>query len=403
MNESISVLSRPTTLDEVVGMEENKQLIYYTVQGSKKLGDPLPSYIFAGPAGTGKTTLAEVVARQSSRPDGSPAQVYKKLASDIKTPQDLIDLAVEIEDGDIVYLEEAHTLGGSGRSAKLVQATLLEWIENYRILSMLEDAPKVSFILPTTNPGKLTSALRSRCHILHMAYYAIDDIKEILVRAGRKFNLNLDSDPEALSLLAQSSRGTPRTAIMQRLDMLRKVMAVDNLPYNVDTVKFALKVNNVNEWGLESNDILYCKVLYQQIVETNKPTSKKTIEQITGISSDMMEELIESYLLQIGAIRIEHGGRMITDLGCAIIGLPPLGNSNKNVEIVDPPEINKQHLLNILENPIIRKMGMKGIAKELGLRYPRDIGQIKKALLELGFIAKQRIGVIRISNQDPKI
>lgn len=393
MNDSISVISRPTTLDEVVGMEDNKKLIYYTVHGAKALNDPLPSYIFAGPAGTGKTTLAEVVARQSSRPDGSPAQVYKKLASDIKSPQDLIDLALEIQDGDIVYLEEAHTLGGSGKNSKLVQATLLEWIENYRILSLLDDAPKVSFILPTTNPGKLTHALRSRCHILHMAYYNLADIKEILRRAGLKFNIDLASNDEALTLLAQSSRGTPRTAIMQRLDMLRKVMAVDNLPYNLDTVKLALRVNNVNEWGLESNDILYCKILYQQMAETRKPTSKKTIEQITGISSDMMEELIESYLLQIGAIRIERGGRVITDFGCAVINQSPIGEKNSSNENFD---INLDELSVLLEDALVRKMGMKEIAKKFGLRYPRDIGKIKKALTELGFTSKQRVGITKI-------
>lgn len=391
MNDSISIISRPTTLDEVVGMEDNKKLIYYAMNGSKILGDPLPSFIFAGPAGTGKTTLAQVVSNLSKRPDGSPSMIFKKLASDIKTPEDLTALSLEVEDGDIVYLEEAHTLGGSGKGAKIVQATLLEWIENYKILSLLDDAPKVSFILPTTNPGKLTQALRSRCHIIHMSYYSLENIKEILYRAGLKFGIDLSIDDEALTLLAQSSRGTPRTAIMQRLDMLRKVMAVDQLEYNVETVRLALKINNVNEWGLEPNDILYCKILYQQNLESKKPTSKKTIEQISGISSDMMEEMIESYLLQIGAIRIDHGGRRLTDFGCAIIG--------KNFYSSDPTEeIDLDKLSKLMDNPFIRKGGMKMIANELNLRYPKDIGKMKKALFKLGLTSKQRSGIVPIKS-----
>lgn len=387
MNKFITEAVRPKNLDEVIGMEHNCRIIKYAIEGAIKLNEPLPSFLIVGPSGAGKSTLAGVIAGMSKRSDGEPAEIHKYISSDIKNPDDLMNISVQAKDGDVVYIEEAHALNSK------VQVNLLEWIENHKLLTtgLIGEASKVSFILPTTNPGKLTQALRNRCKMLHVSYYSIAELSEILKRAAAKYNLDLDSDKKALKLLAQSSRGTPRTAIIDRLDTLRKVMSVDNRPYNEETVRYCLELNRVNEWGLEGNDILYCHLLYDKLLENNgKPVSKKTMEQVTGFSSDMMEEMIEAYLIQIGVIRITQRGRLFTDFGYDVIGKEQVITKD------DANYLNLENLEKFLEDPAVRKTGMRAIASEFGLKYPQDNGIIREALASLGYKAVQRVGIVRI-------
>lgn len=315
MQQHLSNLVRPKTIDEIVGMEENKKILYYDIEGSKKLNQPLPSYILSGPAGAGKTTLANIIASLSN------GNVFKYVGTEVKTAEDLVNISMACADNDIIYLEEAHSVG------KAAQTAMLEWLENFKMPDGF-DAPKVSFVMPTTSPGKLSKSLRDRCKNLHVSFYKTDELKEILRRAGSKIELDLSSDDEALSLLAKCSRGTPRIAINGRLDSLKKIMVVDKRPYCLDTVKFLLQTQNINEWGLEPNDVQYLEVLYSKVLQFKKPVSKANMSYSTGFDLDMIEEVIERYLLQIDAIKIETRGRMITNFGCKILEkVNPLVNS----------------------------------------------------------------------------
>lgn len=396
--QSLTMKVRPQSIDEIVGMEYNKQIIKYDVLGARALNEPVPSYIFAGPPGTGKTTLGDVIAIHSKRPNGESSEVFKMLGSNIKSPEDLIDIAVQCKDGDIIFLEEAHSIGGGSKNSAYCQALLLEWIENFRILGSAGtmnfgpngDAPKVCFLFPTTNPGKLSFALRTRCKILHTSYYNLSDMEEIIRRSANKFGMNVDSDPAALRLLAQSSRGTPRVAIMHRLDSLRKVMTVDQLPYCLTTVRKCLQINNINDWGLEANDIKYCHILYNKIIENSgRPIAKKTMEHSLGFSSDLID-IIEAYLHQIDAITIDTRGRKLNQFGCNIIGKNFITGEVKN-------NIDEGRLKEILKDSDVRRTGMKGIMGDFGLTYGKDNSRMKAALYACGFIVKRRIGIVPIS------
>lgn len=395
-NEGITNATRPSTLEDVVGMEYNKRIIRYDIQGAMNLGEPLPSYLVVGPAGTGKTTLATIIASLSKRADGKQAEIYKTLGTEIRSEEDIYTIASKVEDGDIVYIEEAHTIGGSGPKSKLCQAVLLEWIENFKILGgedlNLVSAPKVSFVLPTTNPGRLSQSLRNRCKVLHTAYYSVEELKQILNLAGRKFNLDLSSDDQALTLLAQSSRGTPRIAIMHRLDMLRKVMSVESLEYNLDTVKLCLRINNVNHWGLEYNDIKYCNVLYEKMLEVGgKPVGRKTMEQVMGLAPDMLDHMIESYLQQIGILAINHRGRFLTEFGYRMIGKEPI--NIEPLQSVKRKSIDLDVLKELIKDDNLCKMGMKGLMPKFNLRYGKDNAIMQDALRQIGYIAKKKIGI----------
>lgn len=401
-NSGLTSKTRPTTLDDIVGMEYNKSIIMYDILGCQALGDPLSSYIIAGPPGTGKTTISEIIAMLSKRPNGDRAEIVKKLGSDIKSPESLYEIAANCQDGDVIYLEEAHSIGGGSNKSKICQAILLEWIENFRILGGAEynvlHAPKTCFVLPTTNPGKLSYALRTRCKILHTSYYNVDEMKEIIARAGERVGMYLREDDDALTLLAQCSRGTPRVAIMHRLDTLRKVMAVDQLPYSHSTVQKCLQINSIDEWGLEPNDRKYCEVLYEKtMLSGGKPVSRKTMIQCMGLSEDMMDSMIEAYLQQIGAIRIDSRGRVLTELGYELIGQTPI--LTDPIDTLKSKNIDLDRLRALLVDSSIRKQGMKGLMEQFGLRYGVDNGIMQGALKRCGYIARRRVGITEIPKE----
>lgn len=403
INSGITNATRPKTLEEIVGMEDIKKLIKYQVEGCIKLQEPLPSFIIAGPAGTGKSTIAQIIATFSKRKDGSPAEIHEYIGSDIRSPDHITDMAAKSEDGDVIYIEESHTIGGGGNKAKIVQGVLLEWLENYKLTLANAgnnlSAPKVSFVLPTTNPGKLSKPLRTRCQFLHTSYYSVEDIMEILVRAASKLDIDLTQNKEALRVLAQSSRGTPRTAIMQRLDMLRKVMAVDELPYTEQTVKTALMINNVNEWGLEANDLKYCNCLYHLMEESNgRPVAKNTLEQVTGFETDFLEKIVEAYLLQINIIKIDGRGRSLTDSGYEVLGRRPLGLPPSEV-ILKKRGLDHEKLLALLADKTNWSRGVRWLCPQLGLSYPADVHIIKEALNSYGFDSFRGAGIKKVSDE----
>jgi len=390
MNEGITTTTRPTTIDQLIGLDHIKNILKYDILGSVKLGQPVPSFIISGPGGTGKSTVSHIIANLTK------GNIEKVLGSDVKSPTDLYTIAQRANDGDVIIVEEAHTLN------KKCQAVLLEWMENYKILGGAEfgvlNAPKVCFIFPTTDEGQLSKPFRTRCRILNTSYYKIEEMEEILRRAAKTLELDLDKDPKALRLLAQSSRATPRVAVMHRLDMLRKVMAVDGLEYSFDTVSKTLSMNNINPWGLEHNDLKYCYVLYKKMQDNRgRPVAKKIIIQSTGFNENVIDHVIESYLQQIHFIKVESQGRVLTQLAYEVLDYEPIA---AGLEQLKNYSVDLNKLAELIKQDEIKSGGMKALAPKLGLTYGRDNGLIQDALRSIGYISKRKSGIVPITNLD---
>jgi Holliday junction DNA helicase RuvB len=395
---NITNLTRPTELKELIGMETIKQRVDLAINGARLRGMSLPSFIVEGPPGTGKSTIAGIISSMTG------GEVHKCLGSDITDPQDIYDLAAQSKDNDVWFIEEAHTIGGGSKKSKYVQAVILEMVENGKLLGgsamTILEAPKVCIVLPTTSAGKLSEPLRTRCSILHTHYYTIDQIKQILLRAATKLGIDIAHDDDALTLLAKSSRGSPRIAVMQRLDGLANVMAVNKVRFNEKSVREFFKIYEINEWGLEGADLAYCKALYHNMLNTGRPASKKTMEQLLGMSEDTLTEVVENYLIQIGAVNIETKGRVITDFGCEIIGMEPIRFNSIEKMMVEQSigQIDMDKLEQLLRDPNMRKGGMKVIAGPLGLTYGPDNPRLQAALMSLGYEARRRAGIVPINS-----
>lgn len=390
---NITNLTRPTSFEEVVGMDAIKTIILLDIRGAKIRNLTPPNFILAGPAGSGKTTIAELIGGEMG------GEVHKYLGSDIKSPDDVIEIAAQVKDGDVVYIEEAHTIGGGTKNSRYTQAVFLEWMENGKIINSGAfvglTAPKVAFVLPTTSPGLLSEPFRTRCRILTTKYYTVDELSTILTRAAKKLNIDLSTDTAGLRLLAQSSRGSPRIAIMNRLNGLANLMAVENTPFSLDVVRRFMAIYDISEWGLETGDILYCKTLYQKFADTQRPVALKTMQQLTGMSEDMIREVIENYLIHVGIISVESRGRILTDFGCNILGLTPIKTTGLERLIANnSSEIDLNHLNELVQDKELCRGGMRGFAEILGLNYPGDNSRLQAALNIIGYESRQRVGVI---------
>lgn len=390
---SIVALTRPETFDDLIGMDDTKTRIYYEIRGSILQGRNVPSYVIEGPPGTGKSTIAKIIAREMG------GEVIELIGSDLSKADDIFDLAYQAKDGSVIYIEEAHSIHHNK-----VQPKLLEWLENFKIFTDSGPvvAPNVCFLFPTTNSGKLSSALRSRCKSITTKYYSTDNIAKIIRLACEKIGVFIE-DEDALYMLAQSSRGTPRTAIINRLEPLTNIMLVDGLPFNKFTVEKFFDMYKIDYYGLEYRDKLYLSKMYEIMEQTGgSPVAKKTLEQSTGFESDIIEQVIERYLLQVGVITITSRGRILTKFGAEeILGRPMITpNSSRPSKIAHltgnayTTQLNEDSLREYLSTPDNRRKGIMGILKEFNLNYNKDAYKIKEMLSLLGYKSVQRAGIV---------
>lgn len=387
--------TRPQNLDELVGLKDIKDRLMYESIGAKLRNSKPPSYILTGPPGLGKTTIAHILSKNIGSGKGT---VHRHLGADISSPDELYGLLQTAKDDDVFFIEEAHCIN------RKVDSVLLPLIEEGKILGGqdwgLLIPPKVSFIFSTTSSGRLSHALRTRCKSIHLGFYNVEDLKEIIRRAAIKYNVEVNDD-EGLTLLAQSSRGTPRIAVEHRLESVLNVMAVDNVPFSKDVVQKSLKLNNINDFGLERNDMDYCDTLYRIQSQTQRPVSVKTLTQALGLADDVVVT-IESYLQQIGVIQVMSKGRILTEAGCGIIGKPPITTTINEifdkVENTQNPqsETKLDDLISRIESGEFKTL--KDISQAYSLPYPTSNSVILEKLSQIGYTSKQRKGICKISN-----
>jgi Holliday junction DNA helicase RuvB len=405
MGDGITNATRPDSLDDVVGMATAIRKVKLTVLGSQHRNQPPRSLLVTGPSGCGKTTLAKIVNKLLNRP-GRPSKLYNIPASDISSLDDLYALASSgVKDNDVIFFEEAHTIGGGGKKAKLIQAALYEWIEDFRLSGMVTQqgmtiAPKVCFIFATTDPGKLLEPLRNRCERIDLQYYSVDEIKIILQRAAVKLGMETPLDEEALDLLAKSCRGIPRVAIMQRLNPIIDMMAVENREFNVGTVEALFELQELHPLGLEANDILYCNQLYTSMKSNGgKPVGSKTLQMMTGLTDNLIENLIEPYLIKSGIVLISSRGRLITDYGYDVLNLKPITTPGTIQHVrVNGPSMDM--IDDLLKDQEVIRQGVQSFMAKLGLDYSNitERAAFKAALFDRGYEVKRRAGIVKITS-----
>ncbi len=310
---------RPLTLDDFIGQQQVRENLGIFIQAARGRGEPLDHVLFFGPPGLGKTTLAQIVAREMGvgfRATSGPV---------IQRAGDLAALLTNLQPRDVLFIDEIHRL------TPAVEEILYPAMEDFQLdliigegpaaRSVRIDLPPFTLIGATTRSGLITRPLRERFGIpLRLVFYEPAELELIVSRGARV--LAMDLEPAGAAEIAQRSRGTPRVAA-RLLRRVRDIAAVAGTP-RIDrrVADTALKRLEVDGRGLDAMDRRYLVCIAENY--GGGPVGVETVAAALADQRDVVEEVIEPYLIQQGFVQRTPRGRMLTDLAYAYLGLKPL-------------------------------------------------------------------------------
>jgi len=316
-NEDLMISSvRPTSFEDFIGQDDVKYQMALFIEAAKSRGDVLDHCLIYGPPGLGKTTLANVIARQMH------AGIKQTSGPVLERSGDLAAILTKLEPFDILFIDEIHRLN------PVVEEILYPALEDFRLdilvgegvaaHSVQLDLPPFTLIGATTRAGMLTSPLRDRFGIVHrLSFYQIKDLQEIIERSASILNIKIKKD--GAQEIAKRSRGTPRIA-NRLLRRVRDFADVKNKGViNKKISQAALKILKVDEAGLEQLDRDYLNLVINKF--SAGPVGLDTLSTALGEERLTLEDMVEPYLLQQGFIMRTPRGRVATDLAFSHLGV----------------------------------------------------------------------------------
>ena len=316
-DESVVELSlRPQRLAEFIGQPKVKESMRIYIDAALSRREPLDHTLFFGPAGLGKTTLAELIAREMGvniRTTSGPA---------LEKPGDLVGTLTNLREGDILFIDEIHRL------RPVIEEFLYPAMEDYRIDIRLSEGPKAQTItMPiekftlvgaTTRLGMLTPPMRARFGIeQRLNFYPASELEEIVRRTAEVLKVTLDNG--GAEEIACRSRGTPRVAnrLLRRIRDFAQVKSGGVITR--DVAKEALKLLDVDQFGLDDMDARILKTIIEKF--EGGPVGVKTIAAAVGEDEGTIEEVYEPFLVQNGFLQRTPRGRLATPLAYRHFGI----------------------------------------------------------------------------------
>ena len=307
---------RPQRLREFIGQQQARSNLSVFIEAARTRREPLDHVLFVGPPGLGKTTLAQIVARElgvNFRATSGPV---------IAKAGDLAALLTNLEERDVLFIDEIHRLN------PVVEEILYPAMEDFQLDLIIGEGPaarsvkidlaKFTLIGATTRAGLLTNPLRDRFGIpVRLNFYSERELEEIVERGARVLGIGMTAD--GANEIARRARGTPRIAgrLLRRVRdfaLVAGATAIDR-----GTADRALVELEVDVAGLDAMDRRYLTTIAQNY--GGGPVGVETIAAALSEPRDAIEEIIEPFLIQRGLLQRTPRGRLLTSHAFRHLGL----------------------------------------------------------------------------------
>lgn len=309
---------RPQVLDDFVGQAEARANLRVFIASARMRGEAMDHTLFHGPPGLGKTTLAQIMARELGvgfRMTSGPV---------LAKPGDLAAILTNLEPRDVLFIDEIHRL------SPVVEEVLYPAMEDFALDLVIGEGPAArtvridlqpfTLVGATTRLGLLTTPLRDRFGIpTRLQFYTEDELDLIVTRGARL--MGIEALPDGTREIARRARGTPRIAgrLLRRVVDFVTVEGDGRLTQAI--ADRALTRMGVDHLGLDTGDRRYMSLLAENY--GGGPVGVETISAALSESRDAIEEVIEPYLMQQGLILRTPRGRMLASKAWAHLGLEP--------------------------------------------------------------------------------
>ncbi|MGX0976727.1 Holliday junction DNA helicase RuvB [Roseovarius sp. MBR-51] len=311
---------RPQALSEFIGQKEARANLAVFIQSARQRGDAMDHTLFHGPPGLGKTTLAQIMARELGvgfRMTSGPV---------LAKAGDLAAILTNLERNDVLFIDEIHRLNPA------VEEVLYPAMEDFELDLVIGEGPAArtvrielqpfTLVGATTRLGLLTTPLRDRFGIpTRLQFYEIDELHEIVTRNAKL--LNIPTDTDGAREIARRARGTPRIAGRLLRRVVDFAVVEGGGVISRALADSSLTRLGVDHLGLDGADRRYLRLIAEAY--QGGPVGIETISAALSESRDALEEVIEPFLLQQGLIQRTPRGRMLAQGGWAHLGLAAPG------------------------------------------------------------------------------
>ncbi|MBB4102022.1 Holliday junction branch migration DNA helicase RuvB [Allorhizobium borbori] len=314
--EDIDAAMRPQSLDEFTGQAEARANLKVFIEAAKGRGEALDHVLFVGPPGLGKTTLAQIMAKElgvNFRSTSGPV---------IAKAGDLAALLTNLEERDVLFIDEIHRLNPA------VEEILYPAMEDYQLDLIIGEGPaarsvkidlaRFTLVAATTRLGLLTTPLRDRFGIpVRLSFYTVEELEGIVRRGARLMGLPMTE--EGAREVARRSRGTPRIAgrLLRRVRDFAEVAKAEAVTRQI--ADEALNRLHVDAMGLDQLDRRYLTMIAMNF--GGGPVGIETIAAGLSEPRDAIEDIIEPYMIQQGFIQRTPRGRVLTANAWKHLGL----------------------------------------------------------------------------------